>query len=571
MNLERLIAVARGDAPADLVLANARIVNTFTAEIEAGQVAIAEGRIAGIGDYQDAARTIDLGGRYLAPGLIDGHTHVESTYLSVEEYARALVPRGVLFAACDPHEVANVAGLPGVRYLLRASRRVPMDVRFLASSCVPATGPALETAGARLTPADTARMLRWKGMIGLAEMMNFPGVIQGEATTLAKLRAARGRVRDGHAPGVTGKALNAYLAPLIGSEHEATSAAEGREKVRRGMRLMIRQGGYCEQNLPDLLPVVTDGNYHRCLLVVDDRSALDLLEDGDLDAVVRLAIDLGLDPLRALQMATIVPAEYLRLEGLGAIAPGYWANCFVFSDLRAPRAESVFYRGRLVAEGGQALFRRTPRPDPALLQTVRIRPFEVSDLRLPAPDRPTFPVIQIVPGQILTRRVDLAPTVRDGAIVSDPGRDQLKIVVVERHQASGRIGKGLASGFGLRRGALASSVGHDSHNILAVGVDDAAIVRAVRAIEERQGGLVVATADEILAALPLPVMGLLSTDPLEIVAEGLRQVNAAAASLGCVLPSPFATLSFLALPVIPELKLSDRGLIDATRVELLPA
>ncbi|MDE2860871.1 MAG: adenine deaminase [Chloroflexota bacterium] len=566
MDLSRLIRVARGDAEADVVFVNARIVNTFTGEIEEGNVAVAEGRVAGIGDYTEARETVDVAGRYLAPGLIDGHFHLESTYLHVDQFARAVVPRGTLAAVTDLHEVTNVAGLEGMRYIMECGRRIPMDLFFMAPSCVPATD--METSGATLGPEDIRRALRWKGVLGLGELMNFPGVIGGDEHVLDKVRAAHGRPRDGHAPHVRGKALNAYLSPIIGSDHESTEYDEGLEKLRRGMRLMIREGS-SEKNLEELLPLVNDGNYHRCMLVVDDRSALDVLREGDVDAVVRKAIRLGLDPVRAIQMATLNVAEYFRLEGLGGIAPGYYANMLVLRDLDTLDIAEAYYRGELVARDGQAMFRSSLPSNEWIKRTVNVREFDVESLSLAAGTSETFPVIEIVPGQIVTRRRDERPSRSNGSIVADPDRDLLKLVVVERHKATGNIGVGLVGGFGLRRGALATSVAHDSHNIVVVGVDDSDIYAAVKEVERNQGGLCVVAGGEVLASLPLPIAGLLSPEPLEMVAAKLEELERLARELGCSVNSPFSVLSFLALPVIPELKLTDMGLVDVMAGRLL--
>ena len=566
MDLSRLIRVARGDAEADVVFTNARIVNTFTGEIEEGNVAVAEGRVAGIGDYTEAAETVDVSGRYLAPGLIDGHFHLESTYLHVDQFARAVVPRGTLAAVTDLHEVTNVAGLDGMKYIMECGRRIPMDLFFMAPSCVPATD--METSGATLGADDIRRALRWKGVLGLGELMNFPGVIGGDEHVLDKVRAAHGRPRDGHAPRVRGKALNAYLSPIIGSDHESTEYEEGLEKLRRGMRLMIREGS-SEKNLEELLPLVNEGNYHRCMLVVDDRNALDVLREGDVDAVVRKAIRLGLDPIRAIQMATLNVAEYFRLEGLGGIAPGYFANMLVLRDLETLDIAEVYYRGEPVARDWKAHFSTSLPSNEWIKHTVNVRPFEVGQLALPAGASETFPVIEIVPGQIVTRRRDERPSRSNGSIVADTERDLLKLVVVERHKANGNIGVGLVGGFGLKRGALATSVAHDSHNIVVVGVDDADIFAAVKEVERNQGGLCVVAGGEVLASLPLPIAGLLSTEPLEAVAGKLEELERIAGELGCSVNSPFSVLSFLALPVIPELKLTDMGLVDVMAGRLL--
>ena len=569
INMQRLIAVARGDASADLVLTNARIVNTFTGEIEQANVAVYGGRIAGVGDYTEGRQKVDLRGRYLAPGLIDGHYHLESSMLHVDQYARAVVPHGTLAAVTDLHEVTNVSGLPGMRYILECGRRVPMDMFFVAPSCVPATN--METSGAKLGPADIRKALRWKGVLGLGEMMNFPGVINADEETLAKIAAAAGLVKDGHAPGVMGRALNAYLAPLIGSDHETTTYAEGQEKLRRGMRLMIREGS-AEKNLEDLLPLVNDGNYHRCMLVVDDRNAKDIYYDGDVDAVVRKAIGLGLDPVRAVQMASLNVAEYFRLPGLGGIGPGYSANMLVLDDLQRFHIQAVYYQGKLVAQDGKPLFQSRLKPNPSMTRTMNVKPFSVGDLELGSKGdgAKTFPVIEIIPGQILTgwKEERIAP--RNGNIAADPSRDLLKLAVVERHHATGNIGLGLVKGFGMKRGAIGTSIAHDSHNIVVVGASDEDIYAVAQEIIRNRGGLAAAQDGRVLASLALPIAGLLSEETLETVVAQIEEMEHAATSLGCTAPSPYSILSFLALPVIPELKLTDMGLVDVMNARLLP-
>ncbi|MDP6102641.1 MAG: adenine deaminase [Dehalococcoidia bacterium] len=566
MSLKELIEVARGDAVADLVFSNARIVNTFTGEIEESSVAVYQGRVAGVGDYTDARQVVDLEGKYLAPGFIDGHFHLESTYLHVDQFARAVVPRGTLAAVTDLHEVTNVAGLEGMRYIMDCARRVPVDLFFMAPSCVPST--SMETSGATLEPNDIRKALRWKRVLGLGELMNFPGVISADSHVLEKVQASRGRPRDGHAPGVRGKALNAYLSPIIGSDHESTEYEEGLEKLRRGMRLMIREGS-SEKNLEELLPLVNEGNYHRCMLVVDDRSALDILEEGDVDAVVRKAIRLGLDPIRAIQMASLNVAEYFRLEGLGGIAPGYHANMVVIGDLNDLDIQQVYYQGRLVAQDGKSMFASTMPANQVMTRTMRVKPFSVADLALATGGAGTFPVIEIVPGQIVTRRLDQRPSHSNGMAVTDPGSDLLKLVVVERHHATGNIGIGLVKGFGLKKGAIATSVAHDSHNIVVAGVSDDDIYTAIKEVEGNQGGLTVVADGKILASLPLPIAGLLSQEPLETVAAKIKELEQMANNLGCKAPSPFSVLSFLALPVIPELKLTDMGLVDVMAGEFV--
>lgn len=561
----RLLSVAKGDCAADLIFKNARVVNVFTGEVEPGNVAVYQGVIAGVGDYQQASRVLDLDGRYLAPGLINGHTHIESSMLDVGQYARAVVPRGTLTVITDLHEIANVCGLEGIRYVLNCIRRLPLDLLLMAPSCVPATH--LETSGASLGTPDIRRLLRLKGCIGLGEVMNFPGVLGGDEMVLSKINSARGKIVDGHAPGVTGKDLNAYIAAGIHSDHESVSLSEAEEKLKRGMYVMVREGS-SEKNLEALLPLVTDKTYKRCFFVVDDRSPLDLLEDGDIDAVVRGAIGRGLDPVRAIQMATINTAEYFRLDRLGAVAPGYMANLIVLSDLSRLEIEMVFYRGRLVARDKKPLFPLSGVGGKGPTGTVNIKPFGIEALRL-FPSGGTEPVIEVVPGQIVTRKRMEKVRVSGGVVLPEPERDILKLVVVERHRATGNIGLGLVTGFGLKRGALASSIAHDSHNIVAVGTGDADIFAAVKELARLNGGLVATAGGEVLASLALPIAGLLSDEPLEVVVAGLAELERVARDLGATLPSPFAVLSFLALPVIPELRLTDLGLVDVNAFKLI--
>jgi len=564
MNLKELISVARGEIPADLLLKNARIVNTFIGEIEQADVAIYGDRIAGVGDYGEAKEIIDLQGGFLAPGLINGHTHIESSMLHPARYAQAVVPRGTLAVVTDLHEIANVCGSEGIKFVTDLARKLPLDMLFMAPSCVPATH--LETSGARISSKEVRKILAHPNIIGLGEMMNFPGVVSGDEDVLKKISASKGKVIDGHAPGLAGKELNAYLSAGILSDHESTTLEEGKEKLRRGMYLMIREGS-SEKNLDALLPLVTDNTYKRCFFVVDDLSCFDLLREGDIDAVVRKAIDRGLEPIRAIQMATINAADYFRLHDRGGIGPGYIANLITITDLAKLEIDMVFYQGKLVARQGKPLF-PLPPVTLELRDTVRIKPPMGKSLQIAAADE-TYPVIEIVPGQIVTKKAVEKMKVVDWTVMPDLERDILKLVVVERHKASGNIGVGLVKGFGLKKGALASSVAHDSHNIIAVGTNDLDILKAIEEINRLQGGLVVCANLEILASLPLPIAGLLSPEPLEVVVSQHEQVEKAAASLGNLPPSPFAILSFLALPVIPELRLTDLGLVDVVEFKLL--
>ena len=564
MNLKELISVARGEIPADLLLKNARIVNTFTGEIEQADVAIYGDRIAGVGDYVEAKEIIDLQGGFLAPGLINGHTHIESSMLHPARYAQAVVPRGTLAVVTDLHEIANVCGSEGIKFVTDLARKLPLDMLFMAPSCVPATH--LETSGAQISSKEVKKILAHPNIIGLGEMMNFPGVVSGDEEVLKKLSASKGRVIDGHAPGLAGKELNAYLSAGILSDHESTTLEEGKEKLRRGMYLMIREGS-SEKNMDALLPLVTDNTYKRCFFVVDDRNCSDLLREGDIDAVVRKAIDRGLEPARAIQMATINAAEYFRLHDRGGIGPGYIANLITITDLAKLEIDMVFYQGKLVARQGKPLF-PLPPVTLELRDTVRIKPIMGKSLKIAAADE-TYPVIEIIPGQIVTRKAMEKVKVVDGAVMPDVKRDILKLVVVERHKASGNIGVGLVKGFGLKKGALASSVAHDSHNIIAVGANDFDILKAIEEINRLQGGLVVCANLEILASLPLPIAALLSPEPLDVVVSQHEIVERTAASLGNLPPAPFAILSFLALPVIPELRLTDLGLVDVNEFKLI--
>ena len=569
MNLKNLISVARGETPASLLLKNARIINTFVGEIEQGNVAICGDRIAGIGDYDKAKEIIDLQGNYLAPGLINGHTHIESSMLHPARYTQAVVPRGTLTVVTDLHEIANVCGLKGIKVVMDWAPKLPLDMLFMAPSCVPAT--ALETSGAQIGTEKVKELLTSPNVIGLGEVMNFPGVLSGDEEVLSKIIASQGSVIDGHAPGLKGKELNAYIAAGIFSDHECTMVEEGREKLRKGMYLMIREGS-SEKNLDALLPLVTDNTYKRCFFVVDDRSCSDLLHEGDIDWVVRKAISKGLEPIRALQMATINTAEHFRLYDRGAIAPGYLANLVTITDLSKLEIDMVFYRGKIVARQGRPLF-SLPYIQPELSHTICIKPLTTELLSLRAKQsnltEETSPIIEIIPEQIATKKRVEKVKVVDGMIVPDLEKDILKLVVVERHKASGNIGLGLVKGFGLKQGALASSVAHDSHNIIAVGANDFDILKAIEEITRLQGGLVACANHKVLASLPLPIAGLLSPEPLEVVVAQFEKLEKAAASLGNLPPAPFSILSFLALPVIPELRLTDLGLVDVVAFKLI--
>jgi adenine deaminase len=565
MSLAELTSVARGDVPADLLLKNARIINTFAGDVEEGNVAIYGDRIAGVGDYNAAKQIIDLKGSYLAPGLINGHTHIESSMLHPAQYAQAVVPRGTTSIITDLHEITNVAGLDGMKFVINWAKSLPLDMFFMVPSCVPATH--METSGAEITDNGIKKALKWQNVIGIGEMMNFPSVINGVKQVLDKILAAHSRVIDGHAPGVHGRQLNAYIAAGIRSDHESTVLEEAKEKLRRGMYIMIREGS-SEKNLDELLPLVNDHTYKRCLFVVDDRSCSDLLYEGDIDAVVRKAIKIGLEPVKALQLATINSAEYFRLYDRGGIAPGYIANLITITDLQNLEIDMVFYKGQMVAKQGNNLMPIPKTTGSELSGTMHVKPFSIDSLKLRASSE-NFPVIEIVPGQIITKKSIAKVKTQHGAIVTDIKEDVLKLVVVERHKATGNIGLGMVKGFKLERGALASSVAHDSHNIVSVGTNDSDIFTAIKEVEKLHGGLVVCADGRILASLPLPIAGLLSPEPLKVVVNEFDNVEKAAARLGKLPPAPFSLLSFIALPVIPELRLSDLGIVDVLAFKLI--
>ena len=551
----RALRIAAGEEPADLVLRGGRVVNVLSGEIVSASVAIADGRIVGVGDYSDAAETLALDGAYVAPSFIDGHIHTESSLLWLPEFARAVVPHGTGGVVTDPHEIANVAGIAGFEAYVDASAGLPLDMRFTVPSCVPAS--PLESAGATLSASDVERGLEYERVVGLGEMMNFPGVLAGDAEIFAKLHAPAGR-RDGHAPGLRGKALDGYALSGVTSDHESTSYVEGLEKLRRGIFLMLREGSSA-RNMLDLLPLVTDATYSRCCFCSDDRDCASLLHDGHLDATLRLAVAAGLDPLRAIRLATFNVADYWRLDSVGAVAPGYWANLVVLDDLRDFHVRQVFYQGHLVAQDGEALFDASAPVPEALRNTIRLAPLTAEQLRLEPAD--ARQAVGVLDRQIVTQLLEVEPTLDNGAAVADTDRDLLKLVSVERHHASGRVGVGYVSGFGLRAGALASSIAHDAHNIIAVGTNDADILAAIASVAETQGGLAAVVDGKVLARLPLPIGGLLSAEPLHDTANRYAELENAARQLGSSLHSPFGLLAFLALSVIPEARVTDHGFV----------
>jgi adenine deaminase len=560
MNQAQLIAVARGDVPADLLLTNVRLVNVFSGQIEETAIALYGGYVAGIGQGYAARATVDLAGAYVAPGFIDAHVHIESSLCVPAQFAAAVLPCGVTTVVVDPHEIANVAGVAGIRFMAESSRDLPLSVVVMAPSCVPATD--METNGARLEADHLAPLLQEGSVHGLAEVMNFPGVLAGDEGVMEKLSVFAGRPQDGHAPGLTGKQLNAYVAAGIGSEHECTTVAEAAEKLSRGLYVLIRQATNA-QNLRPLLPLVTPANSRRICLCTDDRVPADLLGEGSIDYMVREAIAFGIDPIVALQMATLNPAEWFGLRDRGAIAPGRRADLIVFDDLYALRVRQVYAGGYLVAEDGamRPEIMLANRPAPAAVASSVNVDWSKVDFRVPARGS-KIRVIGALPDQLVTELRLLDATCVDGLAVADASRDLLKMAVVDRHKASGAMGLGFIQGIGLRRGAMAGTVAHDHHNLGVVGAADVSMWTAARAVAALGGGLAVADGETVMATLPLPVAGLMSERSVAEVRDGYDALLAAAAALGSPLHDPFMAMSFMALEVIPRLKLTDQGLVD---------
>ncbi len=552
------MAVARGDAPADLVLAGGRVLSVFTKEWLDVDVAIVDGHVVGLGRY-DGRERIDASGAYLVPGFIDAHMHIESSKLMVDEFSRAVLAHGTTAVVADPHEIANVLGIEGIEWLLDCCADLPLDVFVMASSSVPAS--EFESPRGPFTPGDIEALLRHPRVIGIAEMMNFPGVIAGQDSELAKLTTGLTDHVDGHAPGVRGPALNAYLAAGIGSDHEATTFEEALEKRRLGMWVMLREASIA-RNLRDLLPLVRRYGTERCMLCTDDREPDFIVEEGHINQMVRVAVEEGIRPEDAVVMATLNPATYHRLWRFGAIAPGYQADILVLDDLRSFNPRLVLKRG------APPRFVKIDIPQ-WVRQTVNLAPLDAGSFRIPAgPEK--VRVIRVIPAQLLTGADVIEPRVEDGTVVADPARDLVKIAVVERHHATGRVGLGLATNVGLKRGAYASTVAHDAHNIVVLGVDDQDMAACATRLAEIGGGIVIADGGRVVEELPLPVAGLMSDRPLAEVHDRMRSMERRLAGMGVTMNAPFMTLSFLALSVIPELKITDRGLVDVIRFELVP-
>jgi len=565
MKVAEIVAAARGDKPVDLLLRNARLVNVFSSEIYTADVAINSERIVGIGRGYEAREELDLAGAYLAPSFIDAHVHIESSMVGVREFTRAVLPHGTTTVVADPHEIANVHGLDGIRHMFDQAKQGRLSMYVMVPSCVPATDMA--TAGAHLDARDIIPLLNDRYVLGLAEMMNYPGVVRGDAEALEKLEIYAGRVLDGHAPALTGHQLNAYVAAGVGSDHECISVAEAQEKLRLGMYIFIREASNAH-NLHELLPLVTPENSRRFCFCTDDRHPQDLLERGHLDSMIRSAIAAGVDPMVALRMATLNPSEWFRLRDRGAIAPGRRADLVVFESFDDFVIKLVLREGQVVARDGAMLPVSAPPRHGTLRSSMNVD-WRSVDFAIPAQGR-RVRVIGVVPHQVTTTHLAMDARVVQGRAEADVTRDIQKVAVIERHMASGNVGKGFVQGLGMKRGALASTVAHDHHNLIVVGVDDESMMTAAQAVAEMRGGLAVADGREVVARVPLPVAGLMSDQSLETVCAQMREAGEAAQTLGSSQEQPFVILSFLSLEVIPALKLTDCGLVDVEKFEFVP-
>ncbi len=567
--LREIIDAARGKRKSDILLKGGNIINVFTGEVASGDVAITGGLISGVaekGQY-NAETIINVKGKYIAPGFIDSHIHIESSMVTPSEFARAVLPRGTTTIIADPHEIANVLGIRGIRLMHEDAKRTPLDVRFVIPSCVPATD--METSGAKLTSKKLKSLIGEDWVLGLGEVMNFPGVLSKDREILEKIIMAKdaNKIIDGHAPMLSGLDLSGYIAAGIGSDHESISLSEAKEKLGKGMFVMIREGSTAK-NLEELLPLVNEKNFLFATFVADDIDPGDLMDRGHIDYFLKKAVSLGLDPIMAIRMVTISPAIHFGLSNIGAVSPGRTADIVVLDNFSDFSVNMVFKRGKMVARDGTPTFDRGKGS---------IKYPKSMNAKLPKRDairilweKRKARVIKVIVGQIITDEINVELKEEGGYAISDTMSDILKVAVFERHRRTGNVGLGFISGFGLKEGAIASSVGHDSHNIIVVGTEDEDIYLSAKRIVEIGGGQLVVKKGKVISELPLPVAGIMSGRPLEEVESGIRDNLAAAKEIGCVLENPFMALSFLSLPVIPKLKITDRGLVDVTKFSLVP-
>lgn len=557
--MENLIKVAKGIKKADLVIKNARIINVFNNTISQKDVAIYNGIIAGIADNYKGIEEIDLNGKYLSPAFIDGHVHIESSMCLPKEFAKAVVPEGTVAVIADPHEISNVFGLHGISFMREACKNLPLQVYMMLPSCVPAT--QFETSGFDLASYDLSFLIDSPEILGIAEMMNYPGVIECNKEVMSKLRLGKHHHKkiDGHAPNLTGKDLCAYIASGVMSDHECTTVQEAEEKLGLGMYIMIREGS-AAKDLQALIPILKENGSDRCILVTDDRHPTDL--KGHINDMVSRCVKEGVDPITAIKAASFNTACYFGLNNLGAIAPGYRANLLVFDNLDDFKPEIVFKDGQIVAKDGKLTVDIEHNETPTLRGSVNVKWIEHEDFKIPAKSD-TVRAIEIIPDSLLTKSTKAKIKVINGFAEADVENDILKITVLERHRATGNIGKGFVKGFGLKSGAIASTVAHDSHNMIIIGTNDADMETAAIELVKSQGGKVVVNNGEVLAKLPLPIAGLMSDKSFEEILEEYNNLRKQVHKIGCKLEDPFMTIAFLSLSVIPELKITDKGVFDA--------
>ena len=567
--MENIINVARGLKKADLVIKNANIVNVLSEEIYKGDIAIVDGIIAGIGENYSGEKEIDINGGYVSPSFIDGHVHLESAMMLPKEFASVVLPAGTTTVIIDPHEISNVLGLHGISFMHEAVKNLPLDVYTMLPSCVPAT--PFETSGFDLNSYDLSLLIDKPWVLGLAEMMNFPGVLNLDNNVMAKLELAKSKEKriDGHAPFLSGKDLCAYVSSGVKSDHECTTPEEAIERIRLGMYVMIREGT-AAKDLDALLPILKNCNTRKCIFVTDDRHPSDLKEH--INGMVRRAVEAGVDPIKAIQVASLNTAEYFGLQNLGAIAPGYKADLLVLPDLKTFKPDIVLKNGNIIAHNGKLAVDIPENEALAVRNSVNVRWITPEDFKISVnePDgKIRVKALEVIPHQLITKSVESEALVEDGNAISNIENDTLKICVIERHRATGNIGKGFVKGFNLKCGAIASTVAHDSHNMIVIGTNDADMYTAAVALIKCKGGKVVVKDGEIISELALPIAGLMSDKKFDYVVDKCEELNQAAFSIGCKLNDPFMTMGFLSLPVIPELKITDKGVFDTNKFDFI--
>ena len=563
--MSNIINTARGLEKADLVIKNANIINVLSEEIYRADIAIKDGIIAGVGSGYSGEKEIDINGAYVSPSFIDGHVHLESTMMLPQEFAKIVLPAGTTTVIIDPHEISNVLGLHGISFMHEVVKDLPIDVYTMLPSCVPAT--PFETSGFDLTSYDLSLLIDKPWVLGLAEMMNFPGVLNQDKNVMAKLELAKSynKCIDGHAPYLSSKDLCAYIASGVKSDHECTTPDEAIEKMRLGMYIMIREGT-AAKDLEALLPVLKECNTRKCIFVTDDRHPEDLKEH--INGMVRRAVEAGVPPVKAVQIASLNTAEYFGLKNLGAIAPGYKADMLILPDLKTFKPDIVIKNGKIAVENGKLISKLPERNTIETRNSVNVRWITPDDFVIPAGAK-EVKALEVIPNQLITKSVVSEIKIKDGNAVSNIDNDTLKICVIERHRATGNIGKGFVKGFNLKCGAIASTVAHDSHNMIVIGANDDDMYTAAVALIKCQGGKVVVRDGEIISSLPLPIAGLMSDRDFDFVISKCHELNQAAHSIGCTLEDPFMTMGFLSLPVIPELKITDKGVFDTNKLDFI--